>query len=188
MKNSLKYYIDDHFQKQNQTLRNTIISNSEKLKDENFTNSIVQVLNEAKIYSNIIFTQGMIIAWYGYPNYIPKGWAICDGTNGTPDLRNRFMIGQSQEIPFNSIGGNSNIILSKSNLPQLGICRFSADSHRGSYHHSNNGFIRSLSSYSTYIKGSDYSDTWGSNYEIDLNSGMNSSPINIMNPYFALFI
>ena len=108
-------------------------------------------------------------------------------TNGTPDLRNRFIIGQSQEIPFNTIGGNSSIILSKSNLPQLGICRFSADSHRGSYHHSNNGFIKSLSSYSTYIKGFDYSDDWGSNYEIDLNSGMNSSPINIMNPYFALF-
>ena len=79
LKNSLKSYIDDLFQEQNQTLRNTIISNSEKLKNENFTNSIIQVLNEAKIYSNIIFTQGMIIAWYGYPNYIPKGWAICDG-------------------------------------------------------------------------------------------------------------
>ena len=38
-------------------------------------------------YSNIIFTQGMIIAWYGYPNYIPKGWVICDGWS---KLRNSF--------------------------------------------------------------------------------------------------
>ena len=50
LKNSLKNYIDDLFQEQNQTLRNTVISNLEKLKNENFINSIVQVLNDAKIY------------------------------------------------------------------------------------------------------------------------------------------
>jgi hypothetical protein len=55
----------------------------------------------------------MIIAWFGSSNNIPKDWALCDGTKGTPDLRNRFIIGQSQEIPFNTIGGNSSIKLSK---------------------------------------------------------------------------
>ena len=72
---------------------------------------------------------------------IPKDWAICDGTKGTPDLRNRFIIGQSQEISFGSIGGSSSIVLSKSNLPQLGCGRFSADSHSGSYHHFNNNLL-----------------------------------------------
>ena len=129
----------------------------------------------------------MIIAWFGESLNIPKDWEICDGTKGTPDLRNRFIIGQSQEISFGSIGGSSSIVLSKSNLPQLGCGRFSADSHRGSYHHSNNGFIRYNGYYSTYIKKSKNGDDWGSNYEIDLKTGMDSSPINIMNPYLALF-
>ena len=190
LKNGLKKYIDEQLQRQNQTLRNTTVSNSEKLQNcqiGNSPNSIVKVQNDGKIYSNIIFTKGMIIAWFGSSNNIPKDWAICDGTKGTPDLRNRFIIGQSQEIPFNTIGGNSSIKLSKSNLPQLGTGYFSADSHRGSYHHSSTGFIKYLSGYATYIRQTDNGDNWGSNYEIDLNSGMNSSPIDIMNPYFALF-
>lgn len=34
-----------------------------------------------------------IIAWFQTSGQIPAGWAICDGTNGTPDLRGRFLIG-----------------------------------------------------------------------------------------------
>ena len=34
---------------------------------------------------------GMIVMWSG--SSVPNGWALCDGTNGTPDLRNRFIMG-----------------------------------------------------------------------------------------------
>ena len=33
---------------------------------------------------------GCIILWSGAANKIPEGWALCNGQNGTPDLRNRF--------------------------------------------------------------------------------------------------
>ena len=36
---------------------------------------------------------GVITAWYGLSTEVPSGWAICDGTNGTPDLRGRTIIG-----------------------------------------------------------------------------------------------
>jgi hypothetical protein len=36
---------------------------------------------------------GMIIMWSGLLADVPAGWSICDGTNGTPDLRNRFVRG-----------------------------------------------------------------------------------------------
>ena len=36
---------------------------------------------------------GTIAVWSGETTNIPTGWALCDGTNGTPDLRNRFIIG-----------------------------------------------------------------------------------------------
>ena len=128
----------------------------------------------------------MIIAWCGNLRNIPKGWALCDGSNQTPDLRNRFILGSSQQIPFGSFGGNNCITLSKTNLPPIGESFFSADSHFGSYHHANNGFLRYLGSYSTDIKKGASND-WGSNWKIDLNTGLNATPIDIMNPFIALF-
>lgn len=35
--------------------------------------------------------QGVIVMWSGSVSSIPDGWALCDGTNGTPDLRDRFV-------------------------------------------------------------------------------------------------
>jgi len=37
--------------------------------------------------------QGFIMLWHGAVVNIPAGWALCDGNNGTPDLRDRFVIG-----------------------------------------------------------------------------------------------
>lgn len=34
---------------------------------------------------------GMIMLWHGAVGNIPSGWHLCDGTVGTPDLRNKFV-------------------------------------------------------------------------------------------------
>jgi len=39
------------------------------------------------------FVTGMIIMWSGSIATIPSGWLLCNGANGTPDLRNRFIVG-----------------------------------------------------------------------------------------------
>ena len=39
------------------------------------------------------FTRGMILLWSGSIASIPTGWALCNGSNSTPDLRNKFVIG-----------------------------------------------------------------------------------------------
>lgn len=39
------------------------------------------------------FVTGMIMMWSGTIATIPSGWYLCDGTNGTPDLTNKFIIG-----------------------------------------------------------------------------------------------
>jgi microcystin-dependent protein len=36
---------------------------------------------------------GCIVMWSGSIATIPTGWALCNGSNGTPDLRNRFIVG-----------------------------------------------------------------------------------------------
>ena len=44
------------------------------------------------------FKKGIILAWYGDIRNIPEGWELCDGKKGTPDLRNRFIIGSGNKI------------------------------------------------------------------------------------------
>jgi hypothetical protein len=39
------------------------------------------------------FVTGMIVMWSGTIATIPSGWLLCNGSSGTPDLRNRFVIG-----------------------------------------------------------------------------------------------
>jgi hypothetical protein len=43
------------------------------------------------------FPSGGIIMWSGTIATIPSGWYLCDGSNGTPDLRNRFIIGANAD-------------------------------------------------------------------------------------------
>lgn len=40
-----------------------------------------------------ILPAGTIVLWSGAANNIPSGWVLCNGGNGTPDLRNKFIIG-----------------------------------------------------------------------------------------------
>ena len=40
---------------------------------------------------------GTIVLWSGDSNNIPEGWQLCDGTNGTPNLIDKFVIGGSQK-------------------------------------------------------------------------------------------
>lgn len=41
--------------------------------------------------------RGIITMWSGRITDIPSGWALCDGTNGAPDLRDRFIVGARQD-------------------------------------------------------------------------------------------
>ena len=61
------------------------------------------------------FVSGMIVAFNSA--VAPTGWAICDGTSGTPDLRDRFILGASATYPITTLGGNSSATLTLSNLP-----------------------------------------------------------------------
>lgn len=53
--------------------------------------------------------KGSIIVWTSKD--IPNGWAICDGTNGTPDLRDRFIVGAGNTYTLNATGGENTVTL-----------------------------------------------------------------------------
>lgn len=44
-----------------------------------------------------VFPVGGIVMWSGSIATIPSGWFLCDGSNSTPDLRDRFVIGARQD-------------------------------------------------------------------------------------------
>ncbi len=50
--------------------------------------------------------EGLIVMWSGALDTIPDGWALCDGTQGTPDLTDKFVIGADAGLPPDSEGGS----------------------------------------------------------------------------------
>ena len=50
---------------------------------------------------------GVIAIWNGSIATIPGGWALCDGTQGTPDLRDRFLQGAGGSLNPDDTGGAS---------------------------------------------------------------------------------
>jgi len=57
------------------------------------------------------FPVGGIIMWSGSVASIPSGWALCNGSNGTPDLRNRFVVGAGSTYAVNATGGSADAIV-----------------------------------------------------------------------------
>lgn len=49
---------------------------------------------------------GLIVMWAGLLANIPTGWALCDGQNGTPDLRDKFIKGWADGVDPGGTGGN----------------------------------------------------------------------------------
>ena len=57
------------------------------------------------------FPSGGIIIWSGSVASIPSGWYLCNGSNGTPDLRDRFVVGAGSTYAVADTGGSANAIV-----------------------------------------------------------------------------
>lgn len=97
---------DDHLRLIKQTLLNTF---------PNITGPVTQT----QAQMNQPIPTGIITMWSGTLVSIPSGWNLCDGANGTPDLRNKFIMGAGS-VGYSApgtTGGSSSITLSTANLP-----------------------------------------------------------------------
>lgn len=64
---------------------------------------------------------GVIILWSGSLATIPAGWQLCNGTNGTPDLRDRFVIGAGTTYAVNATGGATTANLAHTHSTPAGV-------------------------------------------------------------------
>ena len=67
--------------------------------------------------SNEVIPRGLIAMWSGMISEIPAGWHLCDGTDETPDLSNRFILGVSAGENPRGTGGSHSITLITAQLP-----------------------------------------------------------------------
>ena len=68
---------------------------------------------------------GTIVMWSGAVADIPDGWALCDGTGGTPDLRGRFIVGAARDAEdagdgyaVGETGGANSVTLNVAQMPE----------------------------------------------------------------------
>jgi microcystin-dependent protein len=60
---------------------------------------------------------GVIMLWSGSIASVPSGWALCNGTSGTPDLRDRFVVGAGTTYAVNATGGANTVTLDTTQIP-----------------------------------------------------------------------
>ena len=87
------------------------------------TNAVIQTYDNlygiigVQATSGATIPAGLISMWSGSIGSIPSGWYLCDGSNGTPNLTDRFVIGAGSSYAVNGTGGVSSVTLVTGNMP-----------------------------------------------------------------------
>lgn len=71
----------------------------------------------AAAYEDMRSSKGDIKLWSGAIVDIPAGWALCDGTNGTIDLTDKFVVAAGATYAVGDTGGANSVTLSESQIP-----------------------------------------------------------------------
>ena len=97
------------------------------------------------------FPAGGIIMWNGSVGSIPSGWVLCNGSSGTPDLRDRFVVGAGGSYAVGATGGSANATLVSHDHTYSGNTN-SAGNHRHGLN-SSGGSLAALGSQTSKVAG-----------------------------------
>lgn len=138
----------------------------------NNMNSKVTAMNtkvDNAVANAISVPVGAIVIWSGSVNNIPTYWHLCDGTNGTIDLRDKFVLGAGNGYSVGATGGEATHTLTIKEMP--------SHSHDIAY-----GTSTADSGGSTIA---DVSDEYSPNSKVTEKTGGGAAHNN-MPPYYAL--
>lgn len=155
-------------------------------------NIIEQIKNEMKKFVdslNSSIQKNVIISWYGSSDNVPQGWHICDGTEGTPDLRDKFIISAGNKFKEKEIGGSFF-------APPLDENHIFKHKHDFSYENTlsvtakstTKKIVNTVDTLGDYYTGINLKDTGSKEKTINTEfAPKDYKQINVTNPYIALF-
>ena len=73
--------------------------------------NIYGILGTVPTSSSSSLPSGCIVLWSGSTGSIPSGFYLCNGSNGTPDLRDRFIVGAGGNYTVAQTGGSADAIV-----------------------------------------------------------------------------
>jgi microcystin-dependent protein len=124
---------------------------------------------------------GVITLWFGSIASIPAGWLLCDGTLGTPNLRDRFIVGAGSTYAVNATGGAATVTLATGNLPSHahGV---NITTGVESATHTHGGATGGMNSNTVHSHQTAVSDYFGSTIAVNRGDGgtpLNTSSVNL---------
>lgn len=106
---------------------------------------------------NLAMPSGGIIMWSGTVANVPSGWYLCDGTNGTPNLVDRFIVGSAsdsgQTHDIGDTGGANDRLLTSANIPSHTHSFSATTASNGSHTHTYSGTTSTKSLTGTLTAG-----------------------------------
>jgi len=133
------------------------------------------------------FPAGGIIMWAGALADIPGGWALCDGTNGTPNLKNRFIVGAGDAYAKGDTGGSADAVV-------VAHSHTGSTNTTGNHRHSDTFYNQSNGSVTgpQFMTGRSWPKTFYSDYagnhshSLNINSTGEDGTGKNLPPYYAL--
>jgi hypothetical protein len=120
------------------------------------------------------FPLGGIILWSGSVAAIPATWQLCNGTNGTPDLRDKFIVGAGSTYAVGATGGSANSTLPTHTHTASTSVSNAAHRHLNVFN-AEQGNEGSLNSSNTIVRRG----TYGGDYSYDFASNGNEANIGL---------
>lgn len=150
---------------------------SGSLKAGNVKEAIEELANNPKEETQSTFLVkapvGTIVIWSGTENDIPKGWELCDGTNGTPNLKDKFVLGAGEKYSVGDEGGEEEVALTKQQMPE----------HKHGFAARSGSAIVGVNKATYGVLNCDSSGSSSNNYTFEEGS---SQPHENMPPYYTL--
>ena len=138
-----------------------ILTDSANVQIQSYDN-LYGILQTAPAVSNTV-PSGLIAIWSGSIGSIPLGWVLCNGLNGTPDLRNSFILGAGNTYAVGATGGSTDSIVTSHTHTYSGTATGTTNS--GNAVISDPGHSHTLTNFSAI--------TGGGAEQIALNNGSN---------------